>query len=190
MLELLHNLTIKGLARPEEVADAIGWSPEDVTAGLDMLRSGGLVRYREGRLAGWSVTPEGRSERDRLLRAALDVPAGAALAEGYERFLPLNTRFKELCTHWQARSPGDATVVGGLLRMHPTVDRLLTEMADIVPRFAHYQRRLNVALTRLTAGESEAFTAPRTGSYHDVWMELHADLLATLGRPRSAADEA
>jgi len=27
-----------------------------------------------------------------------------------------------------------------------------------------------------------------SGSYHDLWMELHQDLMCTLGRERTAAD--
>lgn len=190
MLELLHSLTVKGLTQPKEIADAIGWSIEDVMAGLDVLRAGGLARYREGRLSGWTATPQGRSERDRILRTSIDGAARAVLAEGYDRFLPLNTRFKQLCTDWQARSRGDTAAVGALLRLFPEVHQLLTELAELFPRFAHYDRRLGAAMHRLTAGDSDAFTAPRRNSCHDVWMELHADLLATLGRARSAADEA
>ena len=29
---------------------------------------------------------------------------------------------------------------------------------------------------------------PLSDSYHDVWMQLHEDLLLTLGRDRSTAD--
>ena len=48
--------------------------------------------------------------------------------------------------------------------------------------------RFSTALERLRAGDTDAFTRPLTDSYHDVWMQLHEDLLLTMGRERSSAD--
>ena len=42
---------------------------------------------------------------------------------------------------------------------------------------------------RFRDGDDDALAKPLSGSYHDVWMELHEDLLATLGRERTDADE-
>jgi hypothetical protein len=53
---------------------------------------------------------------------------------------------------------------------------------------AGYGRRLSRALARVQAGDGDGFTRPLTNSYHDVWMELHEDLVATLGLVRTAAD--
>jgi hypothetical protein len=53
----------------------------------------------------------------------------------------------------------------------------------------HYQPRLNSALTAFSDGNTEALARPMTGSYHDVWMELHEDLLLALARQRTDEDE-
>ncbi len=45
------------------------------------------------------------------------------------------------------------------------------------------------ALDAFRGGDDDALAKPLSGSYHDVWMELHEDLLATLGRERTDADE-
>jgi hypothetical protein len=40
------------------------------------------------------------------------------------------------------------------------------------------------AYDRLIGGDVRWLTTPMIGSYHDVWMELHEDLLMTLGLTR------
>jgi hypothetical protein len=49
--------------------------------------------------------------------------------------------------------------------------------------------RLAAALDRVRGGEVAAFARPMADSYHDIWMELHQDLLLSAGRERGAADE-
>ena len=58
----------------------------------------------------------------------------------------------------------------------------------MIERFSAYGPRFAKALARLRAGDLDAFTRPLSGSYHDVWMELHQDLIVTLGMTRTAAD--
>ena len=37
----------------------------------------------------------------------------------------------------------------------------------------------------MQAGDHHLFTGVMCGSYHDVWMELHEDLILTLGIDRA-----
>ena len=62
----------------------------------------------------------------------------------------------------------------------------LAEFTRAIPRFGSYERRLNTSLTRLENGEQRMFTGVMCGSYHDVWMELHEDLVQLLGVDRHA----
>jgi len=41
-------------------------------------------------------------------------------------------------------------------------------------------------LLRLEGGETRMFTGVMCGSYHDIWMELHEDLVQLLGVDRHA----
>jgi hypothetical protein len=50
------------------------------------------------------------------------------------------------------------------------------------------QRPVQGGVHPLADGDTAAFARPMSHSYHDVWMELHEDLLLTLGRERDAAD--
>jgi hypothetical protein len=56
----------------------------------------------------------------------------------------------------------------------------------VAPRLAHYPQRLSAALARATAGDSRAVAHPLDDSYHQVWFELHEDLLSLLGLAREA----
>jgi hypothetical protein len=60
---------------------------------------------------------------------------------------------------------------------------LLAELGSEVIRFDLYRRRLTSALDRVLAGERTAFTDD-VESYHNVWFQLHEDLLASMGSPR------
>jgi hypothetical protein len=80
-------------------------------------------------------------------------------------------------------------VITELATVHTQAVGFLEPAGAVMPRFARYPLRLGAALRRVRGGEIAAFTKPLTESYHDVWMELHQDLLTSLGRVRSGADE-
>ena len=74
-----------------------------------------------------------------------------------------------------------------LFRSTQCIDRLTTflreaqsvlaSMALVKSRLGVYQRRLQGALTAINAGEVNRFTGVMCESFHDIWMELHEDLI-------------
>ena len=42
---------------------------------------------------------------------------------------------------------------------------------------ARYAGRLDTAAAQVAAGEVKQFTGVMCGSFHDIWMELHEDLI-------------
>jgi hypothetical protein len=70
--------------------------------------------------------------------------------------------------------------VAELAELHPDAGAVIADLSSASPRFARYQDRLADALARVRAGEVRAFTGVMCDSYHDVWMELHRDLLLCL----------
>jgi hypothetical protein len=72
--------------------------------------------------------------------------------------------------------------------VHKNAVPILDQLGNVAPRFGCYQARLAAALAAFGGGDNDALARPMTGSYHDVWMELHEDLLATLGRERTSDD--
>jgi hypothetical protein len=112
----------------------------------------------------------------------------------YESFEPLNREVLQLCTDWQVRPGGalndhddaayDWSVIDRLTGVDERAGPLLRRLGGTVAHFAPYRERLRSARRRVVDGEHEWFTSPRVDSYHTVWMELHEDLLAALGRER------
>lgn len=198
-LLVLHTLRLAGFVPADKVAGRNGLAIGDVEAILADAADRGLVKERAGRVSGWMLTPDGRTEHARLLSAEIeDSGARPAIERGEERFLELNQPFKEICSRWQMRPDGSANdhsdaeydrgVVEELGALHPRAVELTSELATALPRFGRYPQDLQGAWERVDGGEVKAFAAPLQQSYHDVWMELHQDLMSTLGRERSATD--
>ncbi len=70
--------------------------------------------------------------------------------------------------------------------MHETTYAMLGEVGDA--RLDRYAERLAEAEAAVRSGDMRRFTTPLNDSYHDIWMELHHDLLASFDRERTAAD--
>ncbi|MFC4945766.1 MarR family transcriptional regulator [Pseudonocardia sp. GCM10023141] len=196
--QVLHALKVKGVASEAALSEVTGLSQDAVLAEVEHLLEAELVRRRKGRLGGLALVDAGRAVHAELLSADVDAAAVGALEDVYQAFLPLNGRFKDLCTRWQLRGSElndhtdaayDAGVVSELAELHGAAAAFLGPAGAALARFARYPLRLGAALERVQGGEVSAFTKPLTESYHDVWMELHQDLITSLGRTRDAADE-
>lgn len=198
--EILHSLRVKGLARPEVLGALSGIPVEDLEETCRPLVSEGLVLHRTGAMGGYMLTPAGKTEADRLLAEdrATEV-AKDDLARFDEAFLPHNTAFKQFCHRWQLKDDEqpndhtdadyDAAVIADLAAFHAEFLPVLATISDSLPRFGRYADRFGVALARLRGGEQGAFARPMADSYHDIWMELHNDVVLSLRRERTAADE-
>ncbi len=198
-LLVLHGLRLKGFAMPEAIASVVSLPVDEVGRQLDELRAGELVLHREGRLTGWSLTPSGRKEHERLLADELDrVGCRAEVDAAYRTFLGLNGEMLAICTSWQMRDVAgeqvvndhadagyDRVVIDRLVSLHDRVRPVTVALRDRLGRFAGYSGRLRGALEKLLGGQPEWFTRPLIDSYHTVWFELHEDLLATLGIERA-----
>jgi hypothetical protein len=118
----------------------------------------------------------------------------------YLAFSVLDADLKQICTDWQVTERDghqvpndhldaeyDADVVHRLAALDASALPLLAGMAAGLPRMHGYAPRLMRARARVEAGERNAFCRPQSESYHDVWMELHEDLLVTLRMSRGAS---
>jgi len=163
-----------------------------------VLSAAGFVAHRDGVISGWHLTSAGRAEHAAALAAEV-VERGAAdqVRGSYERFVALDGLVKAVCTAWQVRDLAagvvndhsdaeyDTAVVARLATINAGATAVVDVLAEAMPRFGPYRRRLDAANERVQAGDGDALTKPLSGSYHDVWMELHEDLLLTLGLDRS-----
>ncbi|MGH9035656.1 MAG: MarR family transcriptional regulator [Acidimicrobiia bacterium] len=192
-------MRLSGFVDADRLAQRTGVEVATVSEILERAGNDGLVVERTGRISGWILTPEGRAAHARLLADELAEHGCRPQVEvANEAFLALNEPFKEICTAWQLRPGGspndhgdlayDAGIVADLVALHPQAVAVTTGLATLLPRFARYEHDFTAALDRLRTGDPRALAAPLSGSYHDHWMELHQDLLSTLGRERSTAD--
>jgi hypothetical protein len=199
-LLVMHALRIKGVAGTDAVGRISGLAPSVVATCADELTEAGWAVSRTGRFAGWALTAPGRQRYEELWSEhRRQVEGNADLAGAYDRFVSLNDRFKIVCTAWQVRDldaqvlndhsdPAyDAVVIGRLDDIHQAVSSIVGQLAGVDSRFGGYQPRLDDSYRRVQAGQRDAFTRPMSESYHDVWMELHEDLLLTLNISREAA---
>ncbi|KMS88804.1 hypothetical protein [Prauserella rugosa] len=198
-LTVLHLLRLKGFAAEDLIVRDTELDAAVVQDLLRQAQSDGLIAERSGRISGWALTAQGRTTHAELLAAELaESGAKPAVEHANTTFLELNQPFKELCSRWQMRPDGsvndhgdqtyDDAVVADLGALHEQVLALTDEVAQALPRFGRYPRAFRRAYERLLSGDRKAFAAPLSESYHDAWMELHQDLLSTLGRERAAAD--
>jgi hypothetical protein len=190
---VLHALRIKGVANAVTLADITALDVVEVEAHLGELQRADHALYRETR-AVWQLTPQGR-ERHAADLAADAEPVREVIRPQYPAFLGLNESFKVLCGDWQLRegAPNDHSdevydkgVIERLLVIDQDVQPVVGAVGAEVERMAPYAPRLESTAQRVADGDHHLFTGVMVGSYHDVWMELHEDLLLTLGVERGA----
>lgn len=187
--DVLHGLRIKGMTQPEEITASTGLAPTLVEEILHDAVEQDRARHRTGgRVEGYMLTTAGR-ERHTELRES-HVPAEQdQLVAAYDAFLDPNQAFKILTTKWQTEANGDPDVVlPELVAIHEDVSGVLAQASTAVQRMRFYSPRFSGALEAFRNGDASALAQPMAGSYHDIWMELHEDLLQLLGRERTDAD--
>jgi hypothetical protein len=189
-----HALRIKGFASAATLADMTARDDADVVSHLDDFHGRQLVQFRE-RQAMWQLTPAGREAHRVALAADIDGAPLESIQERYRQFLTLNEQFKMLCTDWQMRDGAindhsdpayDTDTIARLTAFDTAARPIVAAMGEYIIRFAPYANRLLVSHERLLAGNPKMFTGVMCGSYHDVWMELHEDLILTQSIDRAA----
>ena len=178
-IDVLRVLRLRGFATGDGLRQSIGVDPSQV---VERLVADEQVNFIEARNM-YMLAPSGRSRIDDHLAASDPI---TEMSDAYESFLSLNTEFKQVCTDWQVRDgePNshddddyDAACIARLRDLYMRSEPVISELATAVPRLNLYRRRLLEALTAIDDGQSQRFTGVMCESFHDVWMELHEDLI-------------
>ncbi len=187
-----HALRIKGMVTADAIAAICDASEDAVRPFLDDLVAGGNATFMEPRQM-WVITPDGRASHQPLLADAVSSLDLDGLP--YRDFLALNDDFKQLCTDWQVKDgqPNDhsdeaydRSIFDRLAELHERSLPIVSTLAAAIPWLAPYGSRLTGAKERLANGDPKALTGVMCDSYHDIWMELHEDLILTQGIDRAA----
>jgi hypothetical protein len=192
-----HALRIKGFAKCDVVAEIAGHEVDEAQAHLHDLLAKEYAQFREAR-AMWQLTPGGKEAHKVELAADAPPDVQAAIHAHYPTFLEINGMFKTLCGDWQlvegnperpndhSDAAYDAKVINRLVELDREARPVIARMGQEHERLQPYTPRLGVALDKLRAGEPKMFTGVMCNSFHDVWMELHEDLILTLAINRAA----
>jgi hypothetical protein len=187
-----HALRIKGFAKVDDLTALAGVAVEPH---LTVMLDEGHTQFREQRGL-WQLTPAGREAHPPALEADAGRPGfREGLGKSYPAFVELNEEFKVLCGSWQLRNEApndhtdakyDAKVLGQLGKIDGRAQKITKAFGGVAERFAGYAPRLTGSREALLGGAMNMFTGVMCGSYHDVWMELHEDLILTQKINRAA----
>jgi hypothetical protein len=189
-----HALRIKGFASAEVVAEVAGLEAPDAEAHLKTLLAAEHALFRENRNL-WQLTPAGKAAHKDAVAADVPEKVVRSLHDPYKTFLQLNDSFKVLCTDWQLRDGApndhaddeyDQEVITRLHALDEAAQPVAAAMASHLDRLSPYGPRLTGARQRLADGNLKMITGVMCNSYHDVWMELHEDLILSQRIDRAA----
>jgi hypothetical protein len=199
---VLHGPRVLGFASAGRIADRFRLDPALVSELLlDFEAVGWVRRSAFAGDSGWSITEAGRAEGERRLAGELDRLGIRHLVTAvHADFVPLNRQFGRACTDWQIRPVAgdglaandhtdwgwDERVLRDVAALGRSFGALADHLAARLQRFAGYSGRYAGALARVDAGDRRWMDAPEVDSCHTIWIQLHEDLLATLGVPRGA----
>jgi pyruvate,orthophosphate dikinase len=191
-LAVLRVVRLKGRPTLADLAEAAAISEQEAGAAARELVASQLCQEANDRVR---LTREGRDKLEELLaqeREGIDSGRVRAL---YERFTPLNGRFKQLAHRWQERDGepndhGDAAydqaILDDLAVLDGDFQPLLEEIAALAPRLGPYPGRFRRALEKVQGGDHSWFLKPLIDSYHTIWFELHEDLIGLAGLDRAS----
>lgn len=187
---VLHALKVCGFADEDRVAARTGLAADRVSAVLEATAEAGHTKSRTGRISGHMLTPAGKARHVLLRGDSVSTDAAGVVAAAYEQFLEPNRAFKQLTTDSQTTDLTTEDLLQRLDDIHAQVSDVLAQAGESgLSWFSTYRARFSGALERLRGGDASALARPMSDSYHDIWMELHEDLLGTLGRVRTEEDE-
>jgi hypothetical protein len=196
----LHGLRLIGGTDAAGIAVRYGLDPHETKESLLDFEAMGWATHREfADRSSWYLTASGRLENERQLAAELDAWGGReSVARAHSEFLPLNERLQRAATDWQLRPAAsdplaandhtdfrwDDRVIESLAsigrRMRPVCD----DLSAVLGRFDGYADRYATAITHVQAGRTRWVDDIEVDSCHRVWIQLHEDLIATLGLQR------
>jgi len=191
---MIRLLSIKGFATPDATAAALDTTEEDASALLDRMTADGLISMM-GTM--FSLSDDGKAVAAEFLAADREEWGAERASAGLEGFIPLDQRMKVIVTAWQMMEVDgapvlndhtdadyDAAILADLAALHVDASAWLADLHDELPRLASYSARLGRAVDLVESGDHNYIASPRLDSYHNVWFELHEDLILLAGRTR------
>ncbi len=196
---LLHVMAIKGFVTPNDLAPILFTTPETVSAEIDTLVAEGLANLIGGSaLAGmFQPTDDGKAVAAEGIAADREKWGAANATKALYDLLPFDQRMKAIVTDWQMREVDgqqvlndhtddehDAGVLAAFGTLHADAVAWLRGLTSGPERIDSYVARLDRAAAEVKGGNTDYLASPRIDSFHNVWFELHEDLILLAGRTR------
>lgn len=186
---VLRSLAAAGIADADTVTAAVDpeVDPATVETTLDSLADEGHVEADAGF---YYLTDAGEDRLTTLLQERFAPEEREQLREALEDFERLDDRMKTLASEWQSLDVADRDAAGtetveSLAALHADLEDWLDGLDGALgAAYAHYAESLAEALAAIRDGQAAYFTGTEVDSYHEVWFDLHDDLLRTLGEDR------
>lgn len=198
--DVIRAIHIKGFITPEGLAPVVMSSVAKVEQILERLESDGLVKPM-GEM--YQLTHLGRERGESLMSEDRERWSRDKANRALDGFLPLDARMKEIVTAWQMREVDgeqvlndhsdeeyDQAVLERFYVLHEDAREWLDPLTDEMERLQTYLARLARAVTEVRGGDHAFIASPRIDSYHNVWFDLHEDLIQLAGRTREEETEA
>jgi hypothetical protein len=198
----LHAVRLKGMADDDQVAARFGLDRAVASELLlDFQAVGWVTKVDFAGTGGWTLTGSGSAENEHRLAQELDATGSrSTVHDAYLEFLAKNDRLLRASTDWQLRpnhadplaandhtdGEWDRRVLDELSELRHGLRTVCRKLGGQLARFQGYDDRFADALERAKGGELSWVNQPRADSCHTVWMELHEDLVATLGIQRGS----
>ena len=157
--QIIHVLSIKGFAKEEPLAVAVGLEVSDVVLIAKSLTEGGLL---ESSRIGMKLTEKGKAAAEKVLEDARKTTDLAALETFYQAFTPINQDYKKSVSAWQIKTVGDLAepndhedaeydqqVLKEMFKHHDSLNHLVTTHLASCPLLRDYARRLKIAYARM-----------------------------------------
>lgn len=171
------------------------FSGEATGSCLASLIEGGMVERPLPELLG--ITEPGKAALREFLQARRRHIIPLLEGRPWADFEALDAEFKTVCTMWQVRQDGsgslnthddpeyDFAVIEKLVEVHGRLRELVRSVGGLEAELADLIVELDNAMARVGEGEFDHFTGVQLNSFHNLWFELHEDLLCTMGLQRS-----
>lgn len=193
---VLGAIVLKKMATAPAVAQATAVPVETVREVVGDFEASGVVVRAEDNI--FSTEEAEKQVRDHADNSYGTVRGDPAVERWMARFETQNRHFLETISAWQQIDQGgkkltndhtdpeyDARILARVDATLVRVGKLLDELSSKVSRVARYGERLQEAFDKVDAGETKYLSDPTLDSVHNIWFEMHEDILLILGKERS-----
>lgn len=195
-LIIARFLSVNGITGEKRIVSLLEQRPlfkgKELKNLLSGLKADGLMECTDGECwltdTGASILRQAIQSRFKDVRIILE-------QQIMPQFKMLDTELKQTCLRWQVMPDGspnihedslyDFDILEKLSDIHHRLLKLINSNADVLHNCVDILADLNIAMGRIDNSEFDYVSSVNVNSYHNIWRELHEQLLNALGLERT-----